>query len=165
MQRTGDTFPIQWRSGDVRRGEWEGLLGRSDPSTPDVISSQDRPGTPHDAGRTRLGPSQHITLSAEPWFVNDRIDRPSAYPQHSSPSPPKGAVWCGRRCIARRPTTPTGHNRRDLGDLECPLSRLRTVRFAQIPVIWRRLAERSYRAFAAVQDRAYERAVSVGCGQ
>ena len=35
-------------------------MGRSDPRTPGVISSQDWPGKPHDAGRTRLGPSQYI---------------------------------------------------------------------------------------------------------
>jgi hypothetical protein len=37
-----------------------GRLGRSDPRTPGVKFEPGLTGTPHDAGRTRLGPSQYI---------------------------------------------------------------------------------------------------------
>ena len=58
--------PIAQRTGrpklfgvDVEEGIG-GRLGRSDPRTPGVIFEPGRPGTPRDAGRTRLGPSHYI---------------------------------------------------------------------------------------------------------
>ena len=71
-----------------------------------LISSQDWPGTPYDAGRTRLGPSQYIaSQQSRDSSTTVSINLP-LIPSILRHRRTKGAIWC--RCRSTR-DNPNGH--------------------------------------------------------
>jgi len=69
-----------------------GRLGRSDPRTPGVKFEPGLAGTPHDAGRTRLGPSQYIGFQERRDSSTTVSSNSLLFPQHSSRRRVKGAI-------------------------------------------------------------------------
>ena len=97
---------------------------------PALISSQDWPGTPYDAGRTRLGPSQYIaSQQSRDLSTTVSINLPliPSILRHRPPRAPFGAD------AVRRATTPTGTQCRTLHDPQRPLH-VCAVRRRRFPV-------------------------------